>query len=360
MGRPLCAQRRSALDVGLSAVSFPDDSLKAFGPYVAWTISESTARWFASASASGVATRDGSSGSAELSLGSHRTLAGRWQGEATTRIGAVVGAQRSASSIELAARALHPIGDGGGWVRASGDMAARDVGLLGGFGADLGAWWQWWRAEVTASLARQWNTAQLFLGPGRGMVVGTTPVRYTEADITAHLDGDAASLSLSAAVRRDRGAPTLYSPAMSATAAFWLAENRALIVGVARQLPDFVHGADAVDYVSVGLRLNEPSPRVLREARIGPTVQVAGVDSARVVSVRAAGARTVEVMADFTGWEPIRLERRDDADFAATLTISPGSHHIMVRIDGGAWVPAANTPAVDDDFGGRVGLLLVP
>jgi hypothetical protein len=31
-----------------------------------------------------------------------------------------------------------------------------------------------------------------------------------------------------------------------------------------------------------------------------------------------------------------------------------------VRIDGGAWMPAANTPAVDDDFGGRVGLLLVP
>ena len=32
----------------------------------------------------------------------------------------------------------------------------------------------------------------------------------------------------------------------------------------------------------------------------------------------------------------------------------------VVRIDGGAWRAAANTPAVDDDLGGRVGLLVVP
>jgi hypothetical protein len=37
-----------------------------------------------------------------------------------------------------------------------------------------------------------------------------------------------------------------------------------------------------------------------------------------------------------------------------------GTHRVLVRIDGGEWRPAANTPAVDDDLGGRVGLLVVP
>ena len=37
-----------------------------------------------------------------------------------------------------------------------------------------------------------------------------------------------------------------------------------------------------------------------------------------------------------------------------------GTHRIVVRIDGGPWRPATNTPAVDDDLGGRVGLLVVP
>jgi hypothetical protein len=40
--------------------------------------------------------------------------------------------------------------------------------------------------------------------------------------------------------------------------------------------------------------------------------------------------------------------------------MSKGTHRMLVRIDRGAWRPAANTPAVNDDLGGRVGLLVVP
>jgi hypothetical protein len=46
--------------------------------------------------------------------------------------------------------------------------------------------------------------------------------------------------------------------------------------------------------------------------------------------------------------------------FETTLAMAPGSHRILLRVDGGRWRPAANTPAVDDDLGGRVGLLVVP
>ncbi|HEX7979232.1 MAG TPA: hypothetical protein VF461_11555, partial [Gemmatimonadaceae bacterium] len=37
VGRPLAAQQRSALDMGLSVVHFPDDSSTVGGPSVTWT-----------------------------------------------------------------------------------------------------------------------------------------------------------------------------------------------------------------------------------------------------------------------------------------------------------------------------------
>jgi hypothetical protein len=86
---------------------------------------------------------------------------------------------------------------------------------------------------------------------------------------------------------------------------------------------------------------------------------VAAGDAPRRVRIVAPGARTVEMMADFTDWVAVTLTPAGDA-FEGSALLSSGSHRIVVRIDGGPWRPAANTPAVDDDLGGRVGLLVVP
>ena len=79
----------------------------------------------------------------------------------------------------------------------------------------------------------------------------------------------------------------------------------------------------------------------------------------RYYSERASGARTVEIMADFTNWEPVSLTP-GAAGFEHEFALGAGTHRAVVRIDGGSWRPATNTPAVDDDLGGRVGLLVVP
>jgi hypothetical protein len=358
--RPLGAQRRGSLEVGVSAVRFPVDSSRAFGPFVSWTTSGNTLRSFFSASANVVIAPAGASGSFAFGAGRRSLLPEGWLGEVSAELSALAGpASRAASSLLAAARLLRPIREGGGWLRLSGDVASREAGRLGGEGVDVGAWWRWPRVQVTTSLAQQWNMAQLFIGRSRDEVVGTVPVRYTEAGISLRVESDDASLDVAASVRRDRDAPQLYAPAVSATAALWQTSTRAIVVSVAHQLPDFIHGADAVDYVSVGMRLNERSPRAVREERSRPIVQVSGSDSSAMFTVKAPGARTVEIMGDFTNWEPVALVPRNGA-FVAPVTLTRGSHRVVVRINGGEWKPAANTPAVDDDLGGRVGLLLVP
>ena len=111
--------------------------------------------------------------------------------------------------------------------------------------------------------------------------------------------------------------------------------------------------------MSVGLRFGQASPATARSARFIPIVQVSDADCSRTLRVHVAGARQVDVMGDFTDWEVQPLSRNGTV-FERTVTLASGTHRLLVRIDGGAWRPAANTPAVDDDLGGRVGLLVIP
>jgi hypothetical protein len=80
---------------------------------------------------------------------------------------------------------------------------------------------------------------------------------------------------------------------------------------------------------------------------------------AAMIRVHAAGARTVEIMGDLTAWTPVALARRGDR-WEVRLTTTPGAHHVVVRIDGGAWAAPSNLPRIDDELGGTVGLLVVP
>ena len=41
------------------------------------------------------------------------------------------------------------------------------------------------------------------------------------------------------------------------------------------------------------------------------------------------------------------------------VALGPGVHHLNVRFDGGAWLVPEGALAVDDGFGGRVGLFVV-
>jgi 1,4-alpha-glucan branching enzyme len=98
------------------------------------------------------------------------------------------------------------------------------------------------------------------------------------------------------------------------------------------------------------------------DATDGIVLRLAAVDSSRsaqVVRVRAPASERVELMADFTDWEPVSLVRTPAGVWEITLPIQPGSHRLNVRLDGGDWVVPTNLARVTDEFGSIVGLLLV-
>ncbi|HVE36220.1 MAG TPA: hypothetical protein VNC18_21815 [Gemmatimonadaceae bacterium] len=70
-------------------------------------------------------------------------------------------------------------------------------------------------------------------------------------------------------------------------------------------------------------------------------------------------ARSVEMACDCDGWTPVPMTRVGDV-WAADVHARPGVHHVSIRVDGGGWISPPGLAAIDDDFAGRAGLLVIP
>lgn len=151
--------------------------------------------------------------------------------------------------------------------------------------------------------------------------------------------------------------------------------NRRLLAtaSVGNYPADLMQGLPGARFISLSIRLPSRSRFQRRDDQIVGVVQpspatdgvmlsVVRTDSARggrAVRVRAPASDRVEVMADFTDWEPVPLVRTPAGLWELTLPISAGQHRINVRLDGGDWVVPTNVARVTDEFGGVVGLILV-
>lgn len=142
--------------------------------------------------------------------------------------------------------------------------------------------------------------------------------------------------------------------------------------------------ADFAPVVALGVRISrfslrnepgEPTGILAFETRtIGiidsVTAETVGVDSLVIAEtgrelvrvllvIDAPRAEVVEMMGDATSWSVTSMFRARDGKWRAELRVPPGMHRIAVRADGGAWIAPPGLPMSVDDFGSRVGLLVV-
>jgi hypothetical protein len=83
-----------------------------------------------------------------------------------------------------------------------------------------------------------------------------------------------------------------------------------------------------------------------------------GIDSV-TLKVKAPRAQLVEVNGDFTAWTPVRLNPVSDGSWAVTLPMASGKYQMNLRINGGEWLVPPGLLSMLDEFGGRVGLLVI-
>ncbi len=146
-----------------------------------------------------------------------------------------------------------------------------------------------------------------------------------------------------------------------------------ITVAGGRYPSDPVRGVIAANYVSAGFRIaafTSPTPAFERlressrteapasgEARITVEPRVEGT---RRLLVDAPDAESVELSADFTDWEPVSLTRSERGGWELTIRVAPGVYRVNLRLDGGPWIAPLGVRTERDDFGGEVGVLVVP
>jgi hypothetical protein len=152
-------------------------------------------------------------------------------------------------------------------------------------------------------------------------------------------------------------------------AVWWVRSSVGLVASVGHSLPELSLALPGARYRSLGVRLALGAPP-RRGARSGggapPVTADNAAGTARLVlamphrlAIVGPAADRAEVMGDFTDWQPRPLVRAGERRWALDTALSPGVHQLNVRFDGGEWVVPAGTVAVDDGFGGEVGIFVV-
>jgi hypothetical protein len=156
---------------------------------------------------------------------------------------------------------------------------------------------------------------------------------------------------------------TVSSTWWMAEATWWLMDRVGLVGTVGRQPVDPSYAAAGEAFLRLGFRAslqgrrNELRPAPASRTRPGLAAERVGSELVELRLV-ATGAQRVELMADFTDWSPISLERRGGV-WRVQLPIAPGIHRVNVRYDGGPWGAPPATRIVWDEFGSESGELLI-
>lgn len=358
--RAPAAQTSGTLDMGVSTVrydGFLASGAAAVTPAARW---DQPQGWL-TARASYLRFESGHHSLQGLVTGSLFTpLTPRWRGEFGFTAGGSRYAEFASFWHAVAEARLHVLsGARGAWVggtagRTSYGRAPRPVG-----GAGLGAWTQRPGVTIFASASR--------------LFIGDTAYTDLESSARARRGPLTFEAAIGARVWSRGGGRGVYG---EASATYALGERTALIVSGGRYPTDAISGSIAGRYLTAGLRLQSAPrrPFVARDppaytphggsngyAAAAPELRVerAAPDAVRLI-VQAPLAGAVEIVGDFTDWQPVALQRGADGSWEIVLALSSGLHRIDVRIDGGAWLVPAGTTPMADDFDGAIGIFVVP
>ena len=250
---------------------------------------------------------------------------------------------------------------------ARAHFAGDTKGLWIGVGA--GGTWDGieWR-DVRQGEAAAWT----HFGNGTATITATPiivddSIRYTDAQIFGSLNLSRVDLDASAGFRSGNRLPTLGGTAKSwgsASITGWIASRIALVASAGTYPVDLTQGFPGGRFASLSIRIGSrrtaPSNEPTRTAPLRSAFVMKNTSpNIREIRIHEPSARTVEIMGDFTTWNPVSLERSESGWWTVALPIPKGIHELNMRINGGPWIVPAGLPRKADEFGSAVGVLLV-
>jgi len=358
---PCAAQVDASLDAAASVVKYDGylvSSAVSLSPAVAWQ----SARTILAARGSFLLFESGNTSiQGLLSAATWSPALGRFRVEAGGEAGASAYAGFARFAHALGRVRLHAMGQRyGAWAGPLAGGLSRGSGSDGVAGASAGAWLRFAGGGVEASWTR--------------LTVGDTA--FSDVVGRARWRAGAFDMAATAGTRvGSRGGGTgLYGDvSLTARVADWLA----LVLAGGTYPSDPVRGSIPGRYLAAGVRLAPRAPpRTAVIAQVGPTprsdargpgalvdrarVTVERVDGVAVLVVRVTGAYRIEVMGDFTDWRAVPLAASGSDRYRYAIALAPGMYRFNLRLDGGPWGVPLGAGRATDEFGGSVGVLVVP
>jgi hypothetical protein len=231
--------------------------------------------------------------------------------------------------------------------------------------AEVGAWTRFATSDLTATVTP---------------VAINDSIRYSDAEIAFNVGSDRVDASATAGFRAGTRLPSFGGSAKSwgsVRATVWLSSWLGVVGNVGTYPVDFTQGFPGGRFAFIGLRVSSrrdrreesrsrpllvaPDPEIERTARAGVRAfNVSRAESAtRTITVTASARSRVELIGDFTDWQPVQLTPAGGDRWMITLQLAAGIYEVNVRVDGGPWLVPPGLTSNVDEFGGVVGILVI-
>lgn len=252
--------------------------------------------------------------------------------------------------------------EGGIWsgTAAAGPFLARSTRR---FTASLGITGGWARTVDSVSFATGTTSlgARYERGPWRlesaAIATAADTFRLVDWTVGAAWQAGTASVGISGGVR----AGDLPSDPWGQLRAELGVAPWATLEGAVGWYPRDLTGFTAGRFATAGIRLGPAGRRAPRIPRGTDALRTERLGAARVrVTLQLDGARTVALAGEWNDWVPTPMRRDARGRWTAVLGLRPGVYRCALLVDGARWVAPPGAPKTGDDFGGEVGLLIVP
>jgi hypothetical protein len=178
---------------------------------------------------------------------------------------------------------------------------------------------------------------------------GRASTSIGRVDLTAYLGG-----------RRAPSAAAIPNTAWGGgTLAVWFTPQVALVLGAGTYPSDLLQTLPKGSYLSAAIRLSRHRPPTWAPASTGHALYAAA-RGASELRFAVPGASRVDLVGDWTGWQAVPLQRAADGRWVVRVRLEPGVHRFNLVVDGQRWIAPEGSAAVDDGFGGKTSLLVVP
>jgi hypothetical protein len=235
---------------------------------------------------------------------------------------------------------------GGWWLGMTGAVGGSTVlTTAAAWTPSIGGWIRTGAATVSASFAPTWITGFWF---PESEVQWSTSISRADAWAFAGWRGAPAASGVRTSRWSGGGGMT-----------FWLSPRIGLAVSGGSYLSDLVQGLPAGRYFSLALRVANHR-RLLPGIGIARETILLARPGDNQLSFVVRNATTVEIAGDWTAWQPVALSRVGKDRWALGVRLEGGIHRFNLVVDGQRWIVPDGYSAVDDGFGGKTALLVVP